>query len=85
MARRQLGLARRWRVVLLAVVLLLAMLVGGDFLVYRAVYHSFAFWSAPPQITYCNRDYQDDGTTLTRAETESQSVSLPGDSPYQLT
>lgn len=85
MVMRQRGLVKRWQTALVVVVLLLAMSVGGTFLVYHTIYHSFAFWSAPHRITYCDREYQDDATSLTRVQIDSQPVSLPGDSPYQLT
>ncbi len=84
MAIRELRLVRRWRTALVVVIVLTLLLVAGGFLWYRVVYHSFAVGSAPPRITYCGRDYQDGGTTLTRAQIESQQVALPGDPPYQL-
>ena len=64
--------------------LLVAMLFGGTILWYRVVYHSFAFWAAPERITYCGRDYQTHGSTLTREQIDAEPVSLPGDPPYPL-
>ncbi len=84
MATHQLWLVRRWRPALMVVVLLVAMLFGGSLLWYRVMYHSFAFWTAPPRITYCNRDYQTNGMTLTREQIDADPVSLAGDPPYQL-
>lgn len=84
MASRQLWLVHRWRTVLVVVVVLPAMLFGGGLAWYRVVYDSVAFWSVPPRITYCDRDYQAGGATLSREQIEAVPVSLPGNQQYQL-
>lgn len=68
----------------MVVVLLVAMLLGAGLLWYRVVYHSFALWTAPPRITYCDRDYQTNGMTLTREQIDADPVSRPGNPPYPL-
>lgn len=44
---------------ILATVLALALLAAVGWLVhYRATYHTFAWWEAPPELSYCGRDYE---------------------------
>jgi hypothetical protein len=65
----------------LAAVLVLAGFVGE--VVYGAAYGTLAFWSVPPQISWCGRTYlPSTGPALSLAAVQQQRAALPGDQPY---
>jgi hypothetical protein len=68
-------------VVGLALVVMTACLTGMA--AYWVAYGTFAFWTEPPRISWCGRDYLPSPTTvLTRDAVEQQPAALPGDQPY---
>jgi len=77
------GLKGRRLVLMLSLVVVAACLFGLT--AYRVTYGTFAFWTEPPRIRWCGRDYlPSHGTVLTHAEVEQQRAALPGDQPYPM-
>jgi hypothetical protein len=67
-------------VVVLAAVVVAACLIG--LMAYRASYGTIAFWTEPPRISWCDRDYlQSPRLLLARAEVEELSDAVGGDRP----